>query len=64
MVGSEKSVPSRAIRNSLHLFQIVKRFQVRHCYRVIVLREAKNCHITDHFEHIYQKVRSMVGSEM
>jgi hypothetical protein len=56
---NENSVPSGAIRGSLYLFQIVKQFQVRQCCRVIVLREAKKCHITDHFEHIYRKVKSM-----
>jgi hypothetical protein len=56
---NENSVPSGAIRGSLYLFQIVKQFQVRQCCRVIVLREARKCHITDHFEHIYRKVKSM-----
>ena len=61
VLWNENSVPNRAIRNSLYLFQIVKRFQVRQCCRVIVLIEAKNCHITDHFEHICRKVRGMEG---
>jgi len=63
VVGNENSVPNGAIKNSLYLFQIVKQFQTRQCCRVIVLREAKNCNITDHFEHIYRKVKSVEGGK-